>query len=66
MESVEFLEENEINKDIYKKCRNMVNYICKYKIFSPDCVKLLESCEKFKNIKIQNQNFYSDFRHINF
>jgi len=50
-----FLDENDVKIDIYKKCKSMVNFICRYKTFSPECVKLLENCEKFKNIKLEQQ-----------
>ena len=50
-ETAGFLEENDIKIDMYKKCKSMVNFICKYRPFSPECIKLLENCEKFKNIK---------------
>lgn len=53
-ETAGFLEENDIKIDMYKKCKSMVNFICKYKPFSPECIKLLENCEKFKNIKTKN------------
>jgi len=48
---IEIAEEIEIHTDMYKKCKNVINYICKFKTISPECIKLLENCEKFKKFQ---------------
>ena len=51
---INYYNDIEINDEYYTKCKKMVNFICRYNIFSENCQKLYENCEKFKTNKFKD------------